>query len=104
MTSRSGQLYMPRVRYEYVVQGNRYESELYAYSSAEDTNGRQEVEVLLKSFAVGSTVGAWSRADRPGRACLKLHSRYSRSQMWAQVVGGLLVFVVGVFLNLLESA
>lgn len=102
--SNTGQLFVPRVRYAYVVNGRRYECERYAYSRAEDRGGRQEVEALLQAFPVGATVVAWHRVDRPGHASLKPASPYSRSQMRAQVVGGVLVLGLGVLVMALKRA
>lgn len=88
-------LYVPSVRYRYQVNGADHEGDRYAYSSAEDMGQLEAVQRVLQQYPVGAAITVGYLASNPGVSCIKFDSRYSRSQMWALVCGGVLVMGVG---------
>jgi hypothetical protein len=95
--SRLGQLFVPRVSFEYVVENQRFLGREYAFSSAEDAGNLSFVNALLNSYPVGAQITVWYQVNKPKNSCIKLMSSYSRSQMAAITVGGLIVNALGIF-------
>lgn len=87
--------YAPYIRYRYQVNGDTYDGDTYAYSSAEDLGNLEHTNKLLLPYARGSTIHIWHQILKPSVSCIKLNSSYSRSQMSALIVGGILVISMG---------
>jgi hypothetical protein len=101
LPSNTGLLFVPRVRFEYVVANERFLGGEYAFSSSEDCGGLDFVNKILLSYPVGAEITVWYSMLKPRNSCIKLMSRYSRSQMAAITLGGLIVNALGVFLFVL---
>jgi hypothetical protein len=98
LPSETGQLFVPKVYFDYVVDGQRYVGHEYAFSSSEDADGLNSVKELLRSYAQGDQITVWYQVNKPKNSCIKLMSSYSRSQMAAIALGGLIVNALGIFL------
>jgi hypothetical protein len=95
LPSNTGLLYRPCVEYTYEVNGYALQGNTYAYSASEDSNGKEMVAKLLIAYPVGASIDIWYRIDDPSTSCIKLDSAYSRSQMYAIQLGGLLLVLCG---------
>lgn len=90
-----GPLHAPRIWYRYQLEGADYEGDCYAYSRADDMGSLEAVERILQHYPVGASITIGYLTSNPRVSCIKFDSRYSRSQMWALVWGGVLVMAVG---------
>lgn len=96
--------YAPYIRYRYQVNGATYDGDTYAFSSAEDLGNLANTNKLLLPYAKGSTIHIWHQILNPSVSCIKLNSSYSRSQMSALIVGGILVISMGIAVLIMSQA
>jgi len=92
-------LFTPHIEYTYSVGTHSFTGSIYAYSRSEDRNGLSQVNKMLESYTVGSTIEIWHRIDSPAESCIKLSSTYSSSQMHALIVAGVALLFIGFTLH-----
>jgi hypothetical protein len=103
--ARYSRVYTPGVSYRYEVDGSIYCGDTYAFSSEEDAGSLEVITaVLQREFEAGTTIAVWCQINRPAVSCIKLNSAYSRNHMAALVVSGVLVWIVGIAVILIENS
>ncbi|TVQ59318.1 MAG: DUF3592 domain-containing protein [Phycisphaerales bacterium] len=91
---RGGASYEPRVRYEYVVNGERHVGTRFSMATP-TSRSRETIESMLGEYPEGSTVLAHYNPDDPSESVLDNTPRTAGAVMWAPgfvfiVVGGAL--------------
>jgi hypothetical protein len=84
------------VQYSYQVNKKTYLGNSYAFSLSEDRGDIEAVTLILKThYDEGSNICIWHQINAPSISCIKLKSSYSRSEMSALIVAGILVLSLG---------
>jgi hypothetical protein len=94
----SGVLFTPYVRYRYEIDGITYHGDHYAFSGAEDLGSKDEVDDLLRFYAVGALIPIWYQTGKLSSSCIKLNAKKSRSQIYALIAAGGLIMGLGVLI------